>query len=74
MNHDTIQHSMTWHDVAKNSFTSSCDPHFHRIDSVVLHLQIQFTLNLNVLQLKNKFNKIIKNVLFLTFDVLVGFS
>ena len=39
-----------------------------------VHLKIQFALNSNVLQIENKFNKIIKIVLFVTFDVLDGFS
>ena len=66
-----------WHDVAKDSFTFPWDSHSHGTDEYVeswIHLKIQFALNSNVLQIENKFNKIIRIVLFVTFDVLVGFS
>ena len=34
-----------------------------------VHLKIHAALNQNLLQIENKFNKIIKIVLFVTFDV-----
>ena len=37
------------------------------------HLKILVTLNSNVLQIENKLNKIIKIVLYVTFDVLDGY-
>ena len=43
------------------------------IDSWI-HLKIWFDLNSNVLQIENKFNKIIIIVLLVTFDVLDVFS
>ena len=66
-----------WHDVTMNSIMFSCDSHLHGTHEYVelwVHLKIQFALNSNVLQIENEFNKIIKIVLFVTFDVLVGFS
>ena len=60
--------------MAKDSFTFPWDSHLHGtheyIESLV-HLKILVTLNSNVLQIENKFNKIIKIVLLGTFDVLL---
>ena len=66
-----------WHDMAMNSIMFSCDSCLrgtHKCIELWIHLKIQFALNSNVLQIENEFNKIIKIVLFVTFDVLVGFS
>ena len=63
-----------WHDMATNSLTFLCDSHSHRTQDYVerwIHLKV--TLNSNVLQVANKLNKIIKIVLFVTFDVLEVF-
>ena len=63
--------------MATNSLTFQLDSHLHRTDKHVeswVHLKIQVTLNSNVLQIENKFNKIIEIVLFVTFDALDGFS
>ena len=62
-----------WHDVAMNSITFSHDSHLHgthHYDESWVLLKIQVTLNSNVLQIENKFNKIIKFVLLVTFDVI----
>ena len=67
---DMIGHGMRWNDITKNSFTFSHDSHCQRINSVTLHLKIRVALNSNILQIENKFNKIIKIVLYVTFDVL----
>ena len=66
-----------WHDMAMNSLAFPCDSRLYRTDKHVeswVHLKIQVTLNSNVLQIENKFNKIIEIVLFVTFGVLEGFS
>ena len=38
-----------------------------------VHLKIRVTLNSNVLQIQNKLNNIIKIVLYVSFDVDIGF-
>ena len=66
-----------WHDMAMNSIMFSHDSHSHGTDEYVeswVHLKIRVALNSNVLQIENKFNKINKIVLLVTFDVLDGFS
>ena len=63
--------------MAKDSFIFSQDSHLHGTDEYIeswSHLKILFALNSNVLQIEHMFNKIIIFVLFLTVDVLVGFS
>ena len=52
-----------WHDMAMNLIMFSHDSHSHRTHEYVeshVHLKNQVTLNLNVIQIENKFNKIIK--------------
>ena len=59
-----------WHDMATNSLMFSCHSHLHGTDEHIesqVHLKIQVALYSNV---ENKFNKIIKIILFVTFDVL----
>ena len=66
-----------WHDVAMNSIMFSHDSHSHGTHKYIepqVHLKIQVALNSYVLQIENKFNKIIKIVSFVTFDVLDRFS
>ena len=66
-----------WHDMAKDSFTFPWDSHLHLTHEYIeswIHLKIRVPWNLNVLQIENKFNRIIKIVLLVTFDVLDGFS
>ena len=62
--------------MAKDSFTFPQDSHLHvthyHIESWV-HLKIQVTLNSNILQIQNKLNNIIKIVLYVSFDVDIGF-
>ena len=63
--------------MAKDSFMFPWDSCLYGTDKYIeswSHLKIWFALNSNVLQIENKFNKIIKIVLCVTFDVLVGFS
>ena len=65
-----------WHDVAMNLIMLSHDSHSYGTDLSVeswVPLKIQVALNSKVLQIVNKFNKIRKIVLFVTFDVLDGF-
>ena len=66
-----------WCDMAKDSFTSPWDSCLHETHEYIeswIQLKIWFALNSNVLQIENKYNKLIKIVLFVSFDVLVGFS
>ena len=69
-----MQHDVGY--IMKNSFMFSCDSHLHWIDEYIeswVHLKILVALNSNVFQVQNKLDKIIKIVLYVTFDVLDGF-
>ena len=62
-----------FHDMAMNSLTFSCDSCSHGTQEYIeswFRLKILVALNSNVLQIENKFNKINKFVLLVTFDVL----
>ena len=51
----------------------SCSHATHEYIESWVHLKIQVTLNSNALQIQNKLKKIIKIVLYVSFDVLDGF-
>ena len=62
--------------MAKDLVTFSCDSCLHGTHEYIeswVHLKIQVALNSNVLEIENKLNKIIQIVLFVTFDVDIGF-
>ena len=59
--------------MAKDSFMFPWDSHLHGTCKYIeswVHLKIRVGLNSNVLQIENKLNKIIKIVLYVSFDVL----
>ena len=63
--------------MAKDSITISCDSCLHGTHEYIeswVHLKIRVALNSNVLQIiQIKLSKIIKIVLYVSFDVLDGF-
>ena len=70
MIHDMIGHGMMCGDVTMNSFTFSRESHWYVTKSVAFLESLQ---NSNELPIENNLNKIIKIVLYVTLDVLVGF-
>ena len=73
-----IEHSMTWCDVEKNSFTFTWDSHLHGTNECIeswIHLKTRFKLEILMkCKLKTRLNKYINFVDLLTFQALVGFS
>ena len=65
---DMIGHGMTWGDVMTNSFMFSHESHWYMTKSVMLRV----ALKSNELQIENNIYKL-KIVLYVSFDVLVGF-
>ena len=62
--------------MAMNLITFSHDSCLHGTHKYIeswAHLNIQVALSSNVLQIENKFNKILNIVLYVSFDVLDGF-
>ena len=61
--------------MAKDSITFSHDSLLHGTHEYIeswFHLKIRVALNSNVLQITNKLNKILKIVLYVSFDVVDG--
>ena len=69
--HDTAGHGMTCGDVTMNSFMFSYESHWYVTKSVMF---LESRLNSNELPIENNLYIIIKIVLYVYFDVLVGFS
>ena len=68
-------HNLMWCDVATNLIMVSHNSYLHVTHKYIesqVQSKLQVALKLNVTQIENKFNKIIKIVLLVTFDGLDG--